>query len=191
MTGARVTWLPVRSIRLFLGLLAVVVGWALVVAWAASYWVRPALSRQTETGTLGAFAYKGSVAVWVNGYPRPGPPGATWDADAPPIERLGVDEDDWFPQTTFLNRLGFYFRDLRDRGRRYSAAADRCWIAPIWFVVVALWAWPAIGVARAVRQARRARPGVCVRCGYDLRASPQQCPECGWAIRADAPESAD
>ncbi len=36
----------------------------------------------------------------------------------------------------------------------------------------ALWAWR--------RWRRRARPGTCEECGYDLRATPKRCPECGW-----------
>ncbi len=37
------------------------------------------------------------------------------------------------------------------------------------------------------RRCRRARPGLCPACGYDLRATPDRCPECGPAF--DVPSS--
>ena len=56
---------------------------------------------------------------------------------------------------------------------------------PYWLVLAAA-AVPTVaclGVWRSGRRARRrARAGMCVSCGYDLRASGDTCPECG-AVR--------
>ena len=40
---------------------------------------------------------------------------------------------------------------------------------------------PLMYLRRRLRPAARRRPGLCPRCGYDLRASPGRCPECGAA----------
>jgi hypothetical protein len=57
---------------------------------------------------------------------------------------------------------------------------------PCWLLVL-LFAAGALGVEWYVRRRqRRVTPGVCARCGYDLRASPERCPECGNLTRATA-----
>ncbi len=50
---------------------------------------------------------------------------------------------------------------------------------PHWFVFVALSPGVMLPLVPVIRRRRRARRGLCVNCGYNLRASPVRCPECG------------
>jgi hypothetical protein len=53
---------------------------------------------------------------------------------------------------------------------------------PLWFPAAAFAAPPVLSLVRRLyRRLRRPRPGLCPRCGYDLRATPDGCPECGMA----------
>src|SRR5262249_769638 len=50
---------------------------------------------------------------------------------------------------------------------------------------VALYGLVAFGLVtliRGIRRWRRRKPGLCKKCGYDLRGSAERCPECGAAI---------
>ena len=50
---------------------------------------------------------------------------------------------------------------------------------PLWLPLGAFAALPAVGWLRSRVARERARAGLCVACGYDLRATPGRCPECG------------
>lgn len=54
-------------------------------------------------------------------------------------------------------------------------------ILPYWMLAAPLAAVAVVTGLHAARLRRRRRPGLCCRCGYDLRASPERCPECGIA----------
>ena len=59
-----------------------------------------------------------------------------------------------------------------------------------WAVVAAAALLPAGYAAHRWRSRRRTTPGVCAKCGYDLRATPGRCPECGTVPTAAPKEAA-
>lgn len=64
---------------------------------------------------------------------------------------------------------------------RVSLGGYESWIvaAPAWLPAVLFALLPGARLLRRLR--RRAAPGSCRQCGYDLRATPVRCPECGAA----------
>ena len=50
--------------------------------------------------------------------------------------------------------------------------------------------WALRRVRRAAVRRRRARLGLCMKCGYDLRGSPGRCSECGEAAPARSARAA-
>jgi hypothetical protein len=70
---------------------------------------------------------------------------------------------------------------MEDEQIRFTA---RAWVLsiPYWLCALLALILPAsmsVSFARSLSRRRRARKGLCVYCGYDLRATPTRCPECG------------
>jgi hypothetical protein len=64
----------------------------------------------------------------------------------------------------------------------YAATPTVALQAPLWFPCSLLAIGPTFWLIAYRRRAKRARLGLCLNCGYDLRASPERCPECGAQI---------
>jgi hypothetical protein len=108
----------------------------------------------------------------------PGP----WFVWTPQVERAWAED----PRRHHF-WLGFYWRTPEtwpDNAGR--PVAVRTIGIPMYALVALFGATPAMrafpGFRRVILNRRRPRPGVCARCGYDLRATPQRCPECGSGI---------
>jgi hypothetical protein len=73
--------------------------------------------------------------------------------------------------------LGFYVSHLNPK----NVIGASFITLPLWFLA-ALFALPGLLFIPKLRRLRRARAGLCLSCGYDLRATPEKCPECGHVV---------
>lgn len=55
-------------------------------------------------------------------------------------------------------------------------------IVPIWFLILITMGFLGLCLYFRSRDSRKIKPGICIKCGYDLRATPERCPECGTAV---------
>ena len=85
---------------------------------------------------------------------------------------------EWGKEFGKVKGLGFKFGGLKGPdGSLWNLAV------PYWFVAAAGMVVPALWLVAARRRRKRARAGLCRRCGYDLRATAAgRCPECGEAV---------
>lgn len=99
----------------------------------------------------------------------------------------GVDRatltDDWGRGGVHYRALGFEF-EWQDWGEMgvsgwKRGARSRVIGVPSALVLPLLALFPVRHFRRCAVVRRRARSGLCLECGYDLRSTPQRCPECG------------
>ena len=79
-------------------------------------------------------------------------------------------------------RRAFYFPRLSGERQATFAGADYRYVIPYWAIMIVSAIAPSIVARRFIRRLRenkRAKAGLCRKCGYDLRATRQRCPECG------------
>ena len=62
---------------------------------------------------------------------------------------------------------------------------------PEWFLLTAPAILPAFWIYRRAKSRHISPPGLCLKCGYDLRATPNRCPECGTVPLKNVAPSAD
>ena len=83
----------------------------------------------------------------------------------------------WNQAWTFRSSGGEYDRETN---RSYATTGVGVMV-PFWAIAVVAGLMPGWVGWRSVSGRWKRRPGICPKCGYDLRATPQMCPECGEA----------
>lgn len=157
---------------------------AAVTLWARSYFAEHQMAWERSDGNFNARASRGRF--WLFRYTS-GPQQA---APATESFRHTIDA----PSEIRIGRDPWVERYWRTPVFTLRAGASPNIPMTYWDVIVPLWlpaalAAPlplyALTLARTRRRRQhRARAGLCLRCGYDLRATPGRCPECGTTDRA-------
>jgi hypothetical protein len=92
-----------------------------------------------------------------------------WTARGPSTMPAVASNAPWWERMGLIYRSG-------------SSASYTAWFvrSPFWLMLTLGATSPSIMLFRHWQsRRRRARQGLCKRCGYDLRATPDRCPECG------------
>lgn len=158
---------------------------ATAALWVRSYWAADEIERFDErlladgTGrqsTTAFYSSRGYVAWTEYRYIRPseffsGIARTTWSHQS--------GESKWLGKTgNWIDRRGFGYGG---ESRAFVSGTITQWRyawVPNWFLLLLTGLLPTIRFIHRWRS-RRFGPGMCPKCGYDLRATPDLCPECG------------
>jgi hypothetical protein len=154
-------------------------------------WIREA-SIRTKRGTIAVRLQRSvdhlmlgadNVKDWSQDYP----PGTVfhWDREDPErayfhFDGIIINE----APTVIFSRFGFYFGTSRlytppDSTNFHAKDAA----VPLWFIAVLTGVFPGLRALNWLRSPRRARPGFCAKCGYNLTGNTSGvCPECGTPV---------
>jgi hypothetical protein len=186
-----------RHVLNLLTVLSLLLCLAVCVLWARSYWVQHVLVWEvsdrgdsarshvfrltTCLGKIGLTRFDGPRDIIIGAEPewQPGVravrPPTRGEVDA---RMDGRPLKGW---ARIAHRAGFGVTSMRNSAMPFYCvhAYAACW-APA--TIAAL--LPAGRLLRLTWRRRTQRPGLCIRCGYDLRATPDKCPECGAIVTA-------
>jgi hypothetical protein len=170
-----------RRLLNLLTLLSLLLCVAACVLWVRSYWVGDFVGHDRVAGgrphayrySAGVSTGVGKVSVdtlWVNMARHNNiAPYSDWrwvpqrPASDPTVGSIGLPGPrKW---------LGFSYETSSGPMARARRVTFPLWAAAVLAAVFPTW--------RLSRSRRRYSPGLCLKCGYDLRATPGRCPECG------------
>jgi hypothetical protein len=163
-----------RRLSTILSALSLLLFAAVVATWVRSYWVADVMAWEGNGWVIGTGSGSGELAVaWLVSNSGGSIAGVQRGYHAEPPAHF---RDSSTPEWSVLGLR--YYRQSAPAMTYYQVRL------PLWWIVAAVVLF-GTSTALAIRRGRKRPPGLCSRCGYDLRATPGRCPECG-AVPAGA-----
>lgn len=173
-----------RRIIQVLSIVSLLLCFCSIALWVRSYWRIDEVDwiRRTRTGTTGLNSYVNlrssleSCSVTTQWYKSLVVVPRDWPADGVTTKQYVWRSWDitkggapWIPRRGML-----YFSSQKIERQDL---VSRNVVVPHWFLCAVFALIPAFQLHRLF--VRKQQPGMCSKCGYDLRATPDRCPECG------------
>ena len=194
---------PVRLLSNLVVAVLLLLSLASAAIWVGSYWVFDSVvctavgkdGKWTSAETYRvAFASGGATFnnYWIavspralaagRGVPRSltKPVGVTFERASAPA--TGYPQPHPMAPASRWTEWGFSYYRLIDRSNDDYRQRGLDLVVPCWLLTISSAVAPATWLVvrfKWWRRGTRAKRGLCVRCGYDLRATPGRCPECG------------
>jgi hypothetical protein len=177
-----------RRLLAILAVLSLLLFLASVVMWTRSYRIAEILIYEPRQDGYSIFSFRGEVCFRL--IRSTGGAIDHWRYSSHDMTRLGR----WLPPESERRHLGGFLYEtgiipngnfLQIGGPQllpYVAVAIPYWALVVLFAGFSLIVWLVRG------RSRKAIPGLCSNCGYDLRASTDRCPECGTTIDLTRPD---